>query len=154
MQCWRSLKSKLSIKTFQLININILKTEIEYSKYHKIFVDIKRACFHAEIFNLKSQHGILLMDFRENLKLGGSPNELNQDFYNRKNYSVLGMCLIYKDNNIKIKKSIRIFFQMFYHMMVYLLKNIYISYFLLLVFLNLNIYLFGQIMQDIFIQKK
>src|SRR5579871_5225062 len=110
MQCWRSLKSKLSIKTFQSININILKTEIEYGKYHKTFVNIKRACFHAEIFNLKSQHGILLMDFKENLKLGGSLNELNQDFYNRKNYSVLGICLIYKDNNNKIKKEYKDFF--------------------------------------------
>src|SRR5579871_4690012 len=146
MQYWRSLKSKLSIKTFQLININILKTEIEYGKYHKTFVDIQRACFHTEIFNLKSQHGILLMNFKENLKLGGSPNELNQDFYNRKNCLVLGICLIYKDNNNKIKKSIRIFFQMFYHMIVYLLKNVYINYFLLLVLLNLNIYLFRQIM--------
>jgi hypothetical protein len=104
------LKSKLSIKTFQPININILKTEIEYSKYYKTFVDIQRACFHAEIFNLKSQHGILLIDFKENLKLGGSPNELNQDFYNRKNCSVLGMCLIYKDNNNKIKKEYKDFF--------------------------------------------
>ena len=137
------MKSKLSIETFQLININILKIEIEYDKYHKIFVNIQRACFHAEIFNLKSQHGILLMDFKENLKLGGFPNELNQDFYNKKNCSVLGMCLIYKDNNNKIKKEYKDFFQMFYHMIVYLLKNVYISYFLLLVFLNLNIYLFG-----------
>src|SRR5579871_4654510 len=45
MQYWRSLKNKLSIKTFQPININILKTEIKYSKYYKIFVDIQRACF-------------------------------------------------------------------------------------------------------------
>src|SRR5579871_3677280 len=77
IQCWRSLKSKLSIKTFQLININILKTKIEYGKYHKTYVDIQRACFHAEIFNLKSQYGILLMDFKENLKFGGSLNKLN-----------------------------------------------------------------------------
>src|SRR5579871_981857 len=96
MQCWRSLKSKLSIKTFQSININILKIEIKYNKYHKIFVDIQRACFHAEIFNLKSQHGILLIDFKENLKLRGSSNKLNQDFYNRKNCSILGICLIYR----------------------------------------------------------
>src|SRR5579871_5816223 len=110
MQCWRSLKSKLSIKTFQLININILKTEIKYSKYHKIFVDIQRAYFHTEIFNLKSQHSILLIDFKENLNIGGSPNELNQDFYNRKNCSVLEMYLIYKDNNNKIKKEYKDFF--------------------------------------------
>src|SRR5579871_795503 len=154
IQCWRSLKSKLSIKTFQLININILKTEIEYSKYYKTFVDIQRAYFYIEIFNLKSQHDILLIDFKENLKLGGFPNELNQDFYSRKNCSVLGMYLIYKDNNNKIKKEYKNFFQIFYHMIVYLLKNIYINYFFLPVFLNLNIYLFRQIMQDIFIQRK
>src|SRR5579871_4393075 len=154
MQYWRSLKSKLSIKTFQSININILKIEIEYSKYHKIFVDIQRACFYAEIFNLKSQYGILLIDFKENLKLGGSPNELNQNFYNKKNYSILEIYLIYKDNNNKIKKEYKKFFQIFYYIIVYLLKNIYINYFLLSVFLNLNIYLFRQIIQNIFIQRK
>src|SRR5579871_5234996 len=110
MQYWRSLKSKLSIKTFKLININILKIEIEYSKYHKIFIDIQRTCFHAEIFNLKSQHNILLIDFKENLKLRDSSNKLNQDFYNRKNYSILEIYLIYKDNNIKIKKEYKDFF--------------------------------------------
>src|SRR5579871_201018 len=110
MQCWRSLKSKLSIKTFQSININILKTEIKYSKYHKTFVNIQRAYFYVEIFNLKSQHSILLMDFKENLKLRDSPNELNQDFYNKKNCSVLEMYLIYKDNSNKIKKEYKDFF--------------------------------------------
>src|SRR5579871_3579098 len=109
MQYWRSLKSKLSIKTFQLININILKIEIEYSKYHKTFIDIQRAYFYAEIFNLKFQYSILLINFKENLKLGNSPNELNQDFYNKKNYLVLGIYLINKDNN-KIKKECKEFF--------------------------------------------
>src|SRR5579871_1017768 len=50
------------------------------------------------------------MDFKKNLKLGSSPNELNQDFYNRKNCSVLGIYLIYKDNNNKIKKEYKYFF--------------------------------------------
>ena len=50
------------------------------------------------------------MDFKENLKLGGSSNKLNQDFYYKKNCSVLGMCLIYKDNNNKIKKKYKDFF--------------------------------------------
>ena len=50
------------------------------------------------------------MNFKENLKFEGFPNELNQDFYNRKNYSVLGICLIYKDNNNKIKKEYKDFF--------------------------------------------
>ena len=136
------MKSKLSIKTFQLININILKIEIEYSKYHKIFFNIQKACFHAEIFNLKSQHSILLIDFKENLKLRGSPNELNQDFYNRKNYSVLGIYLIYKDNNNKIKKEYKYFFSDILSYDSLFIKNIYISYSLLLVFLSLIINLF------------
>jgi hypothetical protein len=109
-KCLRSLKKTLSNKTFQPVDIKTLKEEIKFGRCHKIFVNMQRACFHAEIFNLKSQHGILLIDFKENLKLGGSPNELNQDFYNRKNCSVLGMCLIYKDINNQIKKEYKDFF--------------------------------------------
>jgi hypothetical protein len=108
-KCLRSLKKTLCNKTFQPVDIKTLKEEISFGRCHKTFVNIQKDCFHAEIFNLKSQHGILLIDFKENLKLGGSPNELNQDFYNRKNCSVLGICLIYKDNNNQIKKEYKDF---------------------------------------------
>ena len=83
---WRlleNIKKKISIDNFISININKLKEEIEFCKFHKKLVEIQRACFHAEIYNITSQQGILLVDFKENLKLGGSPNELNQDFYNK-----------------------------------------------------------------------
>jgi hypothetical protein len=109
-QCWKILQQKINKDQFKPINISKLKEEIEFTKYHKKFVEIQRACFHAEIYNLKSQHAILLVDFKENLKLGGSPNELNQDFYNKKNCSVLGTCLIYKDEKNQIKKEYKDFF--------------------------------------------
>jgi hypothetical protein len=109
-QCLKNLQKKISLNNFIPINIDNLKNEIECTKIHKKFVEIQRACFHAEIYNIKSQQAILLIDFKENLKLGGSPNELNQDFYYKKNCSVLGMCLIYKDENNQIKKEYKDYF--------------------------------------------
>jgi hypothetical protein len=123
-QCWQMLQKKIDIDKFVPININKLKEELQFIKVHKKMVEIQRALFHAEIFNLKSEHGILLIDFKENLKLGGSPNELNQDFYNKVNCSVLDTCLIYKNENNQIKKNIKIFFLIYYLMMVFLLKII------------------------------
>ena len=76
-QCWKNLQKKISLNNFVPIDIENLKNEIEFTKFHKKFVEIQRACFYSEIYNIKSQQGILLMDFKENLKLGGFPNELN-----------------------------------------------------------------------------
>ena len=83
LYCWKSLQKKINRDNFIPINIGKLKEEIAFVEYHKKFVEIQRGCFHAEIFNIKSQQGILLVDFKENLKLGGSSNELNQDFYHK-----------------------------------------------------------------------
>ena len=55
--------------------------------------------------DLKYKEGILIIDFKENLKLGGCPREFSQDFYNKKPCSVLGMCLIYCNEDGIIKKK-------------------------------------------------
>ena len=55
--------------------------------------------------NLKYQERILIIDFKENLKIGGGPREIPKEFYNKQPYSILGMYLIYCDKNNNIKKK-------------------------------------------------
>jgi len=107
---WKRLKQNMTLNNFNTTYINDLRSNIIYYKSHKKFIDIQRLCFNQEIKNIKSQHGVLVMDFKENLKLGGSPRELNQDFYHKVNCSILGMCLVYKDQNGEIRKEYTDFF--------------------------------------------
>src|SRR5579871_509936 len=97
-----------------------LKNNINFYQVHKILVNTQRNCFKLQLKNLKYQEGILIIEFKENLKIEGSPREMSKEFYNKQSCSVLGMYLIYynKDNNIK--KIILIIFQLYYLMIVFL----------------------------------
>ena len=53
-QYLKTLKKHKNIDTFISINIDKLKKEIEFTQYHKKFVEIQRSFFHSEIFNIKS----------------------------------------------------------------------------------------------------
>jgi hypothetical protein len=90
------------------INISVLtklKEDINFYYTHKKLVDTQRNCYKLQLDNLKYKEGILIMDFKENLKLGGGPREFSQDFYNKQPCSVLGMCLIYCDKDGIIRKK-------------------------------------------------
>ena len=55
--------------------------------------------FKEKIMNLNEKEFCLIMDFKENFKIGGVPIEISQIFYNKSQVSFLGFCLIYKENN-------------------------------------------------------
>jgi hypothetical protein len=59
---------------------------------------------------LASDQGILLLDFKENLKLGGGPVETNRTFYTRTQCSVLGMALITRGLGGKLRYKYYDFF--------------------------------------------
>ena len=44
------------------------------------------------------------MDFKENIKLGGGPIEIGNDFYTRQQCSVLGLAVVYKDQVTKLPR--------------------------------------------------
>ena len=46
------------------------------------------------------------MTSKRNIKLGGGPEEVNQDFYNRQQCSVFGCAVIYFDPDKKQNKTI------------------------------------------------
>ena len=54
--------------------------------------------------NLNEKECLLIMDFKENFKIGGGPIETSQIFYNKSQVSCLGFCLIYKEGK-EIKRK-------------------------------------------------
>ena len=60
--------------------IDQLKQTIEFYKIHTKLINTQKDCFKSQMENLKHTEGMLIMDFKENLKLGGCPREVSQDF--------------------------------------------------------------------------
>ena len=78
--------------------------KIEYYNNHLRINKEQKKNFKEKIMNLNEKEFCLIMDFKENFKIGGGPIETSQIFYNKSQVSFLGFCLIYKeDNQIKRK---------------------------------------------------
>ena len=78
--------------------------KIEYYNNHLRLNKEQKKNFKEKIINLNEKECCLIMDFKENFKIGGGPIETSQIFYNKSQVSCLGFCLIYKeDNQIKRK---------------------------------------------------
>lgn len=77
---------------------------IKYFKDHLDLNKDQKRCFRSKIDSLEKDECIVIMDFKENFKIGGGPVELSQSFYNKASISCLGFCIIYKQGE-KIKRS-------------------------------------------------
>lgn len=84
------------------------RTEIqsEFFLYEKHFNSsvYQRNKFNQQRKDLSEGSCIILMDFKQNIKLGGSLNETSKDFYNKTHLSVLGFCIIYKNNGFETRR--------------------------------------------------
>jgi len=79
----------------------ILNEKKQIYATHKDYVKKQRASFEAQIKELKIGEAVVLYDFKENIKLGGGPREVSQTFYTKSQRTILGMCLIFKQENEK-----------------------------------------------------
>jgi hypothetical protein len=61
---------------------------------HKENNNTQRNSFFNSIKELKNQEAILLMDFKENVKLGGSPREVSKIFYTKSQRTIFCICVI------------------------------------------------------------
>jgi len=60
---------------------------------HKIRKDQQRAAFHATITGLKEGEAVILMDFKENIKVGGGPRETSS-WWNKIQFTMLDILVI------------------------------------------------------------
>lgn len=99
----QKIKRKTNNRMSEIEKRNILE-EIELYEKHLKLSEHQRKMFNEQKSNLTSFDCIVLMDFKQNIKIGGSLNETSRDFYNKSELSVLGFCIIYKqDDQIKRK---------------------------------------------------
>ena len=62
-------------------------------KSHQSFVQKQRVSFNREIAEVAPGKAVLVMEFKENLKLPMKPIEVNKDFYTKSQVNVLGIAL-------------------------------------------------------------
>ena len=67
---------------------------------HKSVVDHQNKNFTNNIKSLTQDDCIIISDFKENLKIGGGPEETKQMFFNKEQVSVLGFALIYWEDGL------------------------------------------------------
>ena len=66
----------------------------------------QRRSFNFQRSNVKEDEVMIVCDFKENIKLGGGPNEMNQDFYHRQQCTVFGCAVIFFDPVLKKSKTV------------------------------------------------
>jgi hypothetical protein len=86
-------------KKLQVTNNQELLNEVELYHQHLFFKDQQRNLFNESINSTTNSSCVIILDFKQNFKIGGGPIETNQQFYSKKQISVLGFAIYYKDEN-------------------------------------------------------
>lgn len=87
------------------------KNSEEIKKYEAYLIHLnvnenQKKSFNILLKNLKENDIVILLDFKENIRLGGSAHEASSSFYNRSMFSIFGACLLSRKNGIIITKYI------------------------------------------------
>jgi hypothetical protein len=104
---------EISHKIEQSEKLNLNKTPAEQEKFkamknivlrHKISDERTKAIFESHIKELAIGKGLLIMDFKQNVTLGGGPRELGQSWYQRERRTIFGMALYLRDAGGNLSK--------------------------------------------------
>lgn len=76
----------------------------ENLKQHKFFASEQRESFRKENTNIAEDEILVVMDFKENIRLGGGPIETGNDFYRRQQCSIFGIGVVFYDQVIKQRR--------------------------------------------------
>lgn len=75
-------------------------TTLETLQLHRECIYAQKQAFDDELEALSDDSIMLILDFKENIAIGGSLNEVNQIFFNKSSISVLGFAVISKKNEV------------------------------------------------------
>lgn len=86
-------------------NLDKLRAEIKLYRQHLFFKEQQQTLYNESINHVTKSSCIIVMDFKENFKVGGGPIETSRDFYNKSQISTLGFAIYYRDeaNNLQIE---------------------------------------------------
>lgn len=76
-----------------------IKDDISAIQNHKKFKDHQKEQYEKDLAELKDNDAIIIVDFKENFKVGGGPTEANRLYYCKTPVSVLGFALVTKNLN-------------------------------------------------------
>jgi hypothetical protein len=97
--CPICVNGKKNKKKLQSSNNQELLDEVKLYHQHVFFKDQQRNLFNNAIDLTTNSSCVIVLDFKQNFKIGGGPIETNQQFYSKKQISVLGFAIYYKDEN-------------------------------------------------------
>ena len=85
--------------------VNHLQAELRLYNQHLFFVRKQRELYLGSIRNCEATSCVIVMDFKENFQVGGGPVETGACFFSKKQVSVLGFAVHYRDEygNYKIR---------------------------------------------------
>jgi hypothetical protein len=120
--CVEGKKAKKKLQ--QLINnnnsnndniIEQLKQEINYYEQHIYFRKQQQQLYKKSIEYTTSSSCVIVIDFKENFKIGGGPVETGNVFYEKKQISLLSFTVIYKENDKQTIKYFNFFLKILNH---------------------------------------
>jgi hypothetical protein len=85
-----------------------LELEIQRSYHHRLKKDSRREDFNTDKKNLKIGEALIVMDFKENLRLNRAPQELGRDFYNAPQRAVFGLVVWFRRGEDLVKQEVDI----------------------------------------------
>ena len=87
-------------------NLNDLNESFQKLDQYEIVInnhrnrnDLQRKAFEEGIEKLKEAEGMIVMDFKENIKLGPRPREVSSDYYSNSQRTILCMLVITRNHN-------------------------------------------------------
>lgn len=78
---------------------NNIKNNLEKFQLHETSKIQQKEHYHNYINKISSKECLIITDFKENIKIGGSPVETGQEYYHKRQVSVLGFACIYKEGD-------------------------------------------------------
>lgn len=97
-----NLKPRLEKNRNRCIELNRdipenLKENLNAINQHEKFFQHQNKQYSKDIKELDNSSCVIVMDFKENFKIGGGPIETNNCFYDKKPISLLGIAVVYKE---------------------------------------------------------
>ena len=96
-------------------NLKKLQEQLDFYNHHVEANTTQREEFKKQRKNLGNGACQVVIDFKENISIGGGSVETGRDFYNKSNKTVLGMVVYYKSNKKIEKKRICFFSDVLSH---------------------------------------
>ena len=75
-----------------------LQDAVSLYHQHLFFKNKQQQCYKYHIQQTTSSSCVVIIDFKENFKIGGGPIETEANFYHKQSVSVLGFAIYYKDD--------------------------------------------------------